>query len=198
MKVVADQRILNQLAESQRGVFTTADLQAAFAEPNRAAIWRRIDAQQRIGSIQRFCRGFYVTENFDPAVLSQRLDPESVISFETVLARALVIGVDPKNRIRATQLGRPRTYSALGYQIEHFRLTPSLAFGWKVKDGVKMANTEKAVLDVLYFHLRGVRFAFDIYSDLNLAQVNLSLLREYLPRYRNPKFVAFAKNLLQI
>lgn len=198
MNLWSDQQILQELAPAQRGVFTTADLQAAMGEPNRAAVWRRIDALIGAGVIRRFRRGIYVAESFEPLVLSQRLDPESVVSFETVLAKELIIGVDPSKRIRATQLGRPRSFAGLGIEIEHFRITPSLAFGWNAIDGVKMASAEKAVLDVLYFHLRGTRYAFDVYSDLNLARLDLAVLREFLQRYRNPKFVSFAKNVLQL
>jgi hypothetical protein len=198
MKVVADQQTLQVLAAVQCGVFTIGDLQVAFAEPNRAAIWRRIDALIETGLLRRFCRGIYVTESFDPLILCQRLGPNSVVSFETVLARNLVIGVDPQNRIRATQLGRPRTFSGLGIEIEFFRLTPSLAFGWEVVNGVRIASAEKAVLDVLYFHLRGAKYAFDLYSDMNLSKLDPAVLGEYLQSYRNPKFVSFAKNLLQL
>ena len=69
-------------------------------------------------------------------------------------------------------------------------------FGFLVDDGVRNANAEKAFLDTLYFHLRGRRYPFDIYSDMAVERFDLTRVREYLGRYRNPKFVAFVEGVL--
>ena len=81
-------------------------------------------------------------------------------------------------------------------EVEHVGIASRLSFGCKPADGVRYANTEKAVLDVLYFHLRGRRYGFDIYSDINLRKLDMDRMNEYLRRYRNPKFVAFARRVL--
>jgi len=54
------------------------------------------------------------------------------------------------------------------------------------------------VFDVLYFHLRGRRYSFDIYSDIDLARLKKKRLSDYLTRYRNPKFVSFTTGLLEL
>jgi hypothetical protein len=54
------------------------------------------------------------------------------------------------------------------------------------------------VLDTLYFHLRGRRYPFDIYSDIALHKFDKARLRDYVSRYRNPKFVAFVEGVLEI
>ncbi len=59
------------------------------------------------------------------------------------------------------------------------------------------ADPEKAVLDTLYFHLRGRRYVFDIYSDLAIEKLDMDRVRTYLKRYRNPRFVSFATGLLE-
>lgn len=196
MNLLDDSRTLARVAPEQRGVFSTADLRTALAEPHPAAFGRRIRALLDHRMLFRFTRGFYVTEEFDLPVLSQRIAPESCISFEAVLARRLVIGTSPTDRIVATKTGRARRYRSRGYEIEHLGISAYLSFGCQPTDGVRYANAEKAVLDVLYFHLRGRRYAFDVYSDMNLRKLNRERLREYLRRYRNPKFVAFAERML--
>ena len=180
------------------GVFSTADLQSASAERHPAAFGRRIRQLLDAGVLARFTRETCVAEEFALPVLSQRIAPSSCISFETVLARALVIGSDPCRRIVATKVGRPRTYSAGGFEIEHVGISPHLTFGGRPVHGVTYADAEKAALDVLYFHLRGRRYAFDLYSDLNLSKLNRARLVEYLGHYRNPKFVVFAKRVLRL
>jgi len=196
MNVATDSQLISRLAAAQRGVFSTADLRTALAEPHAAAFGRRIRALQAHNVLFRFIRGFYVTDGFDLAVLSRRIAPNSCISFETVLARNLVIGANPVRRVVATKVGRTRSYAARGFEIEHVGIAARLLFGCEDIDGVLYADAEKAVLDVLYYHLRGRRYVFDIYSDINLRKLDMGRLREYLRRYRNPRFVAFAKRVL--
>ena len=196
MNALGDSRTVTQLSPEQGGVFSTADLKTALAEPHPAAFGRRIRTLLDHRVLFRFTRGFYVTEEFELPVLSQRIAPDSCISFETVLARQLMIGTSPARRIVATKVGRARRYRSRGFEVEHVGIAAGLSFGCEPTDGVRYADAEKAVLDVLYFHLRGRRYAFDIYSDLNLRKLDMNRVREYLQRYRNPKFVAFAERML--
>ena len=198
MKLFTDSRLIGDLRTPQRGVFSTADLKTALNEKHPAAFGTRIRALVNNGILMRFTRGFYVTEDFSLETLSQRIAPQSCISFGTVLANSLVIGTKPTHRILSTKVGPTRSYKALGFEIMHLGIAQKLAFGYEVRDGIRFASTEKAILDVLYFHLRGRKFPFDIYSDLNLGRLNLERVRECLLQYTNPKFVTFAKNVLEI
>jgi len=196
MNVVADLQILHRLRDPQRGVFSKADLQTAFAQRHPAAFVRRVNVLLEHGILRRFCRGWYVTEGLDLATLSQRLAPKSYVSFSTVLARKLIVGPSPEEKIVAVKVGRPRRYASDGLVIEHVSVNKELFFGFSVQEGVCFADAEKAFLDTLYFHLRGRRYPFDIYSDMAVDRLDEGKVREYLRRYRNPKFVAFAEGIL--
>lgn len=196
MKVIDDVRTLRMLESSQRGVFSKADLQTALAERHPAAFVRRVNALLENEILRRFCRGWYVTEGFDLATLSQRIAPESYVSFTTVLARNLIVGPNPEGMIVAVKTGRSRRYENRGLVIEHVSVARELLFGFSVDDGVRYADPEKAFLDTLYFHLRGRRVPFDIYSDMAVDRLDRTRVLEYLGRYRNPKFVAFAEGVL--
>ncbi len=198
MNGIADGRLLEQFDGDQHGVYSSADLRTALAEPHAAAFARRLQRLGDQGELRRFCRGFYVRTAFDLATLSQRLAPESYVSFGTVLARELVVGTDPARHVVAVKLGRTRRYEALGFVIEHVGTTADLLFGFSVRDGVRYADAEKAVIDTLYYHLRGRRYGFDLHSDINLRRLDRKKLRDYLRRYQNPKFVTFAKRLLEL
>ena len=198
MKKDADAKALGRFDADQKGVYSAADLRTALAEPHPAAFARRVRRLEAQGDLWRFCRGFYVRPTFDLATVSQRIAPESYVSFGTVLARELVIGTNPERQIIAVKVGRPRRYASNGFVVEHVGVTPGLMFGFTVRDGVRYADAEKATLDALYFHLRGRRYAFDIHSDINLRKLDRKQLRVYLRRYHNPKFVTFATRLLEI
>jgi hypothetical protein len=194
----ADARRIAALARAQRGVFSKADLQTILAEPHAKAFQRRTRTLEADGVLRRFCRGWYVAESFDLPTLSQRLAPRSYVSFGTVLARELLIGARPERQLTAAKVGRTRTYAALGVEIVHVHIAPHLDFGHRPTDGVEVADAEKAVLDVLYFHLRGRQYPFDIYSDIDFTRLNAKRVRDYLGRYRNPRFVAFATKLVEL
>lgn len=193
---VADLRLVEKWSSEQRGVFSTRDLQTALDEKHQNAFHRRLRALQSNGVLRRFTRGWYVAQNFDLATLSQRMAPESYISFTTVLAQSLLVGTSPERRVIAAKIGRTRTYAAFGYEIVHVGIAPHLFFGFETRDGVRYANKEKAVLDVLYFHLRGRIFPFDLYSDIRFEELDKRRIERYLKRYENQKFVAFAESLL--
>jgi len=150
------------------------------------------------GVLRRFLRGWYVAETFDLPTLSQRLAPDSYVSFGNVLARNLLIGTSPERQVMAAKVGRGRTYQALGFQIVHLGLARHLHFGYEVQGGVEFADSEKAVLDVLYFHMRGQTFFFDPFSDIDFTRLDSAQLRRYLARYKNPKFVSFVFNVLEL
>ena len=178
-------------------MFSKADLQTVLGEPHPAAFIRRVDALERAHVVRRFIRGWYtVPDALDLPTLSQRIAPGSYISFGTVLARALVVGTQLEREIWAAKTGRSLHYEGLGYRIHHLGIAPHLVFGFELDAGVRWATPEKALLDTLYFHLRGQRYPFDIYSDLNLRRLDRALLVELIRHYRNPKFAAFAEGII--
>jgi len=197
MNIIADAQLLRSFDAEQRGVFSKADLQTAFGEPHPAAFVRRVNKLLDQKILRRFCRGWYVGEAFDLATLSQRLAPNSYISFGTVLARNLLIGTSPDRQIVAVKTGRPRRYACESYIIEHVGVTEELLFGFSRINGIRYADAEKALLDTFYFHLRGRRYPFDIYSDISLHKLDQERLRDYLNCYRNPKFVTFVQGILE-
>lgn len=197
MNITSDARAVAAAAVEQRGVFDKTDLQVLLAERHRSALTRRLAALVRAGELQRFSRGVYVRDSFDLPTLSQRLSPGSYVSFGNALAKHLVIGTTPARQVLGVKTGPGRTYSGLEFAITHVHVSPHLYFGFTTIDGVQWADAEKAALDTLYFHLRGRRYAFDPFSDIDRGRLDPARLASYLERYRNPKFVAFARAALE-
>jgi hypothetical protein len=178
-----------------RGVFALSDLRNVLQARSKDIRYAAIKDLLKAGVLFRFSRGFYVTEGFDPLVLSQRICPASYVSFGNILARNLLIGSVPKYRVRAAKPGPSRSYDNGQYRIEHFRLNRTLCFGVDVIDGVRLASPEKAVLDTLYFYRQGTRFSFDVYGDIDYGLLDKAKLAGFLAAYRNPVFVEFARRI---
>lgn len=195
--LLKDIEIVRKFSQELRGVFTLSDLKAMFPVENAVMFYRRLARLESSEIIQRFSRGIYVTEGLDLAVLSQKICANSYVSFETVLARELVIGTVPANMIRAVKLGNSRTYRSDKFSIVQLKIAEDLFFGFENENGVNFATKEKAVVDVLYYYNKGLKFYFDVYSDMNLELIDIKKINEYLARYKNPKFVKFAENIFK-
>jgi len=186
---------IKKFSAEMSGVFSLSDLRNLLQAGNRGVLYRSLRNLETAGIVSRFCRGFYVTSEFDKSALSQRLCPDSYISFGNALARKLLIGSVPRYRLRAVKPGPKRIYTSGEYRIEHLSLQRDLVFGFEVVNGVRWACPEKAVLDTLYFYRQGVRFSFDVYTDVDYTQLDTELVRKYLLVYKSPVFVDFARRL---
>ena len=90
-------------------------------------------------------------------------------------------------------MGANRIYENNDIRIEFKGLSKNLFFGFKNEGGINYADPEKAILDTLFFYLRGNRYSFDIYSDIDISSIDTIKLKRYLKKYKNPKFKSFVK-----
>ncbi|MFH1654958.1 MAG: hypothetical protein ABIE74_13035 [Pseudomonadota bacterium] len=196
-KIVEHIEIIDKFKDDMCGVFTLGDLKSIFPSKDFKTFYRRIADLEKLKILKRFTRGIYVTKDFDPNVLSQKLCERSYISFETILAKHLMIGTIPKNQIRAVKIGKKREYKFQNLTIVHIGVSEHLYFGYETINGVNFATKEKALLDTLYFYNKGLVFYFDIYSDIDLRSIDRNIIEEYLKKYKNPKFISFVNKYFE-
>lgn len=195
-----DAEILGQilvLSPKHRGVFTIHDLMNLFLATRPVELQQKIKPFLKSGVLFRFCRGFYVTKDFDLETLSQKISPGSAISFGSVLAKELLIGSVPQKCVYAAKVGTSRVYNSQLGRVVHLGFSESLWFGYsKWRRFVRYADKEKAFLDTLYFYQRGYKFSFNVYSDIQIDRLNLKVLESYLKRYKNRRFRKFVEGIL--
>jgi len=184
--------ILNFL-QKNKGVITTSELKTLLQPKSRVEFYRNLKKMEEGEIVQKFCRGIYTIPNPDLTIVSQRLQPKSYLSFSNALAYHLVIGSIPKKTVYAIKIGKNRGYKNRKSEILFFGIHPNLFFGFETKNGIKMADKEKAFLDTLYFYQKGKKYSFDIYSDLTLERLDQKKINKYLKKYKNPKFVKFVQ-----
>lgn len=189
-------RLIEDFAPNLGGVFTLDDLRATFAATSTVSLYRTIKDLENANVLKRFTREIYVTEDHRIDMLSQKLCSNSYISFGNVLAEASIIGTQPKNHIMAVKIGKKRIYENNLETIIQVGISHSLFFGTVNKNGIHYAIPEKAFLDTLYFYLKGYKFFFDIYSDLNLTKLDKNLVQVFLKKYKNPKFKSFVNSIV--
>jgi predicted transcriptional regulator of viral defense system len=184
----------NQLAAQQSYVFDECDLQVMLGTELNQTFYRAFAQLKRLGLIDRFCRGIYIAKGFKLIDVNMVIDNNSYLSFEYVLAKNGLVGTYSDLNLRSVICeGRTRSYSYQDYTLEQYKLSENLFFGFENIDGYNVATSEKAYLDCLYFYTKGTRFAFDIFSDVDLSLLDYTKIEEYLRHYKNPKFVNFVK-----
>lgn len=197
-KKVFSLKNLEKFSNELSGVFTTADLANLAGSSNKVEANRFIKKLINEGYLRQYIRGVYVAEEFSPEVLCAKIYPDSYISFGNVLAKNLVIGSIPAKSIKAVRVGRNRKFSGLNLNISYLGISPVLNFGFIADNkGVRFATPEKAFLDMLYFYMRGEKYSFNIFQDINLERLDLKLIKKYLKNYKNQKFIKFVNNYLE-
>ena len=188
---------IQDLSAKQGGVITTKEIELIVGKKYRQSYYQLIRKIEKAGILRKYIRGVYVTQSFDPYVLFEKINPDSYISFEEVLSKEGMIGTGSKHQIRGVRLGRTRVYNNLGLRLEYVGSQKDQFFGYTTKNGISMAEPEKAFLDCAYYYLRGMKLVFDIYSDVNITNLDENKIKKYLQRYKNPKFTVFLKKLYE-
>lgn len=187
---------LQNWAEKMGGVFTLSDLQVAFNTNNGVKLSRLVKKYQSEGLCKRFIRGYYLWQNPDKKNLAQKIYPESYLSLTTALAHYLMIGTTPEKTVYSIKTGPAKKFSSDEFTLVYKGIADDLFFGFETSDGINIASPEKALLDTLYFYVKGAKFSFDIYSDIQVNKLKKKRIRKYLEKYSNPKFIKFVNNYL--
>jgi len=191
-----DKELVDQFSQDLGGVFVHTDLKILFNEKNPAQVYRRIDALIKNKIITRFIRGVYINREPDLEILAKKLENDSYISCTKVLADNLLIGTSPQSSIDCIKRGKTRIYFDEKITVRQFGVIDTAYFGFKTERGISRATKEKAVLDTLYLLQHGVKFPFDVYSDMKVSSLDMTLIRKYLKSFANPRFVAFAEGII--
>jgi predicted transcriptional regulator of viral defense system len=196
MNKIEDTKRIAAFGPRMAGVFSISDLKNLFQETDRVRLNRRVAYLLSMGTLSRFARGFYTTGAASLETLCMRMHEDSYLSLATALAKHLMIGTVPAKSAFAVKPGRTRTYSGPIGRLVYVGIQQDLLFGFEYADGVRYATPEKALLDTLYFYQKGRRYFFNIFGDINLSSLNAKVIREFLKRYKNPRFVTFVERYL--
>jgi len=183
---------LQKFGENVGGVFSLMELSSLFGEDSRIALHSIVKKFIDAGILKRYCREIYTMTNFDSAVLSAKVRRNSYISLSSALAAHRLIGTESRFWVYCVVPAKAAEYLGTP-NISYYKLADELCFGYAANSkGFRIAVPEKAVIDTLYFYLRGKRFYFNIFGDIRYDSLDKDKFFEYLARYRNPKFRSFA------
>ena len=193
-KMLENAQKLLEFAPKIGGVFSLSELSSLFDISSQQMLWIKIKQFEEAGLLKRYSRGIYITQNFDPMILSAKVRTDSYISFGSALAYYKLIGTESPFLISCIVTSKASEYKG-EVNLSYARISKNLFFGTAIlNNGVRIANAEKAVLDTLYFHQHKKIFYFNIFQDINFSALSKETMDSYLERYANPKFKAFVRN----
>lgn len=193
-KMLENAQKLLEFAPKIGGVFSLSELSSLFDISSQQMLWIKIKQFEEAGLLKRYSRGIYITQNFDPMILSAKVRTDSYISFGSALAYYKLIGTESPFLISCIVTSKASEYKG-EVNLSYAKISKNLFFGTAIlNNGVRIANAEKAVLDTLYFHQHKKIFYFNIFQDINFSALSKETMDSYLERYANPKFKAFVRN----
>lgn len=196
MNIIQISQKIASLSQRLGGIFLIADLSNLLGPMSPLAFMRSVRQLVKAGVLIKIQRGIYATPQFDLWQLAARVAPGAYVSMDNILARNGLVGTVPAYSLSLVDTRRGRTLSTSGGMIRSFSIQPELFFGFaREKNGIAVASSEKAFLDLLYFYTKGHRFVIDPRSEVDTSRLDHGQLMRYLKRYKNPKFVRFVKGV---
>ncbi|MFH1564392.1 MAG: type IV toxin-antitoxin system AbiEi family antitoxin domain-containing protein [bacterium] len=172
---------IKKLKSFSRDYFTIADLEkiTGLSRPSLKVALSRFVKQ---GALIRLKRGVYAQagESLNIVKIANQLYYPSYLSFESALSYYGILSQIPYTTTFAA--AKPPKKISLGEtDIEFRQIKKSLFFGYSLKNGVYIADAEKALFDQLYMASLG-RASLNI-KELDLRKIKISVLNSYIHQF---------------
>ncbi|HEX5036824.1 MAG TPA: type IV toxin-antitoxin system AbiEi family antitoxin domain-containing protein [bacterium] len=189
---------IQTFAPQLNGVFSFADLWVLLGLKTSDRTAKAVARLIREKVLFKIRRNIYATDKPDLWTLASRLKENAYVSMDSVLAKNGLIGTVPTYSVSLVYPGPPETIKTPFGLLRFFKIKKDLLFGFQREaQGIRIADSEKAYLDILYYRSKGATFVVDPISDIDTQKLDLKKLRKYLRAYKNPKFVAFVKGQIR-
>jgi predicted transcriptional regulator of viral defense system len=173
--------LLKKLQKINKPFFTIADLEKITSLP-RNSLYVALRRWEAGGVIERVTQGIYIPMGGNVSLenIAAQLYIPNYLSFESALARYGILNLIPYTLTFATTR-KTKNYTLQNKEIEFRQISPKLFFGFVMKNGIYIASPEKALLDEVYFAVRG-KATLDL-DELNIKKLSRKILKDYSQRF---------------
>jgi predicted transcriptional regulator of viral defense system len=173
--------VLKRLESIDKAYFTTLDLERLFPSEKKGFttfLKRLVDDEILV----RLAKGVYMVRgrNWDLERIANQLYYPSYLSFVTVLGRGGILNQIPYSLTFATTR-KSKRITLGGTDVVYSQLKPELYFGYDMKQGINIAEPEKALLDQLYLISLG-KASLD-FEELNLIDLDKKKFLSYAAKF---------------
>lgn len=188
--------LITTLRSLNKSFFTIADMEkiTGLSRGSLKVALTRLAANKVLTRVSRGVYQLSLSE-IDVKKIANQLYYPSYLSFESALSFYGILSQIPYTQTFAT-VKKSKKMELWNTEVEFTQLKEELFFGYKLEQGIYIAEAEKALLDQLYLVSRGKR-SISI-QELDLKNINKAKFYAYAGRF--PKyirsFVAEVKNYL--
>jgi len=188
---------IRRLETEMGGVFTFSDLSHVLELSTSSRAASGIGRLLREGLLIKVRRNLYCTANPNLWLLASQMKKQAYVSMDCVLAQNGLIGTRPERLVRLVYPGPPQTIETPFGRIQFFMASKARLFGFEPTTfGIRVADNEKAFIDMLYYRMKGARFVIDPRSDVRTDLLNRAKIKKYLRAYHNARFKKFVEGIL--
>lgn len=148
-------KLLQTLRGFNKTYFTVADLEKIL-ELERDSLYVTLNRLVKAGVLIKLRRGVYQPEfqSLELEKVANEIYYPSYLSFESALSRYGILSQIPYTLTFATTK-RSKKLTLSGREVEYRQLKKDYFFAYTIKEGIYIAEPEKAILDQLYMMSKG-------------------------------------------
>ncbi|GAG62184.1 hypothetical protein ES702_02788 [subsurface metagenome] len=154
-RTMSNIKLLQTLRGFNKTYFTVADLEKIL-ELERDSLYVTLNRLVKAGVLIKLRRGVYQPEfqSLELEKVANEIYYPSYLSFESALSRYGILSQIPYTLTFATTK-RSKKLTLSGREVEYRQLKKDYFFAYTIKEGIYIAEPEKAILDQLYMMSKG-------------------------------------------
>lgn len=184
METYSQTDIIKVLRNKRIPLFTLGDFGRLFSINNRQTLYKKIQRLEKEKIIQKLINGKYrfLFGTVNDFTLANFLYQPSYLSLESALSFHGIITGFPY-QITSITIKKTRNFEIDGKDFRYSQIFPGFFWGYEKKENFLMADREKALLDYIYFGIKGLRnLSFD---EFDLTGINKQKLVIYAKKFNN-------------
>jgi len=192
METNSTSEILRTLKEKEIALFTLTDFSRLFNLKNDNTLYKKIQRLEKKKIVERLTKGKYLFlfSEANDFLIANFLYQPSYLSLESALSFYGIITGFPY-QITSITTKKTRNITAHQREFSYARIKKDLFWGYEKKDDFLIAEKEKALLDYLYFSLRGYR-NLD-WEEIEKKQIDKAKLLSYARRFKDKRILKVVK-----
>lgn len=193
METYSTTEIIKILKEKQIALFSLADFERLFKINNQQTLYKKIQRLEKNKLIQKLIKGKYLffLNKVDDFSIANYIYQPSYISLESALSFYGIITGFPY-KIFSISFKKSRSFEINQKEFQYSQMNQNLFWGYNKKEDFLIADPEKALLDYVYFNLKGLR-NID-WEEIDLTGINKRKLITYAKRFYNRQLLLVVRS----
>lgn len=195
MRTYTLSEIIITLKKQNISLFTVSDFARLLNLKNNNTLYKKIQRLEKQKIIKKIINGKYLfsISHVDEFSIAHFIMNPSYVSLESALSfYGIMTGFSYS--ITSISTKPPKTVTVDEKEYSYSHINPLLFWGYEKNGQFLIADKEKALLDYIYFSLKGLRTMLD-FDEIDKTQIDKVRLSEYAHRWGDRRIIKIIKNI---